>query len=157
MLLLVFLFGSRLTSAADFDVCDIESTMVFEEWKEWTSALAKPYLSAAHNNQWVNIYIDNVARASALAIDKQYAECAKIVKLHFNSANGIEIRRLLLMVKMPLGFDPENGDWWYGLYDATIGTSVIEEGIIVNCISCHKQASSSDYIFSKEMIENSVE
>jgi len=117
---------------------------------------SEPYFSTAHGQEWVNIYVDDLAKGSDLASAGQYTECAKIVKVHFTGASGTEVRWLMLMVKMPVGFDPDNGDWWYGYYDASVGTSVIEQGIIVNCIHCHEQASGTDYIFSKEVIEKST-
>lgn len=58
----------------------------------------------------------------------------------------------MLMVKMPAGFDPDNGDWWYGMYDKSVETSVIEQGIIVNCIACHNRASGTDYVFSTAVV-----
>ena len=157
VLLLVSLSGPQFAVAQDLDECDIESAMAFEEWREWTATFPKPNFSSTHGNNWINIYIDDLARTSSLATTRQYEQCAKIAKLAFTDSSGTEVRKVLIMVKMPTGFDPDNGDWWYGNYDASIGTSVIEQGIVVNCIKCHKQASDIDYIFSKEIIENLME
>ena len=157
VLLLVSLSGPQFAVAQDLDECDIESAMAFEEWREWTATFPKPNFSTTHGNNWINIHIDDLARTSSLATTRQYEQCAKIAKLAFTDSSGTEVRKVLVMVKMPTGFDPDNGDWWYGNYDASIGTSVIEQGIVVNCIKCHKQASDIDYIFSKEIIENMME
>jgi hypothetical protein len=55
------------------------------------------------------------------------------------------------MVKMPLGYDSENADWWYGVYDAS-GMDMWNEGKLSGCIICHKQATEMDYLFSKEVM-----
>ena len=156
VLLLVSLSGPQIAVAQDLDECDVGPVMAFEEWSEWTATSPKPYRSTEHRD-WVKIYIDDLARASAQATAEQYAECAKIAKVHFTDFRGDETYLLILMVKMPAGFDPDDGDWLYAMYDTTVGTSVIEQGIIKNCIACHKRASGMDYIFSKEIIEKLVE
>jgi hypothetical protein len=55
------------------------------------------------------------------------------------------------MVKMSPGFDPENADWWYGVYDES-GTNMWDEGKLSDCIICHKQTADTDYLFSKDVI-----
>ena len=109
VLLLVSLSGPQIAIAQNLDECDIESAMVFEEWSEWTATSPKPYRSTEHRD-WVNIHIDDIARASAQAAAEQYAECAKIAKVHFTDFRGDETYLLMLMVKMPAGFDPDDGD-----------------------------------------------
>jgi hypothetical protein len=151
----VFIGISRPTAVAqDLDHCEISSAMAFEEWKEWRMIFPEPYRSNEHRD-WVNIYVDGLTAASAT--DEQFEECAKIAKVHFTNSSGIESYLLMLMVKMPSGFDPDHSDWWYGMYDTTVSTSVIEQGVIANCIKCHKRASNTDYVFMSSAINASME
>ena len=46
----------------------------------------------------------------------------------------------------------ENGDWWCGIYDKS-GTIAKKQGRLLNdCITCHKQAAKTDYLFSEEVL-----
>jgi hypothetical protein len=99
----------------------------------------------------VGIYVNNRAEATYLSASSPYQICAKIVKPIYTDASGTNIRKLTIMVKMPPGFDPENADWWYGIYDES-GTDMWDEGKLSDCIICHKQAAETDYLFSKEVI-----
>jgi len=49
------------------------------------------------------------------------------------------------------GYDSENFDWWYGVYDAS-GMDIRDEGKLLDCTICHKQATETDYLFSKEVM-----
>jgi len=153
----VFIGVSRPTAVAqDLDHCDISSAMAFEEWREWAAIFPEPYRSNANGqSDWVNIYVDGLTEASTTG--EQFEECAKIAKIHYTNARGIQTRRLMLMVKMPSGFDPDHGDWWYAMYDTAVGTSVIEQGVIANCIKCHERASDTDYVFMSNAINASME
>jgi len=142
--------------AAEFDECGIESSIAFEDWKQWAKTTPTPYFSREHGNRWVTIYFDDSAGAADQSTNEEFVECAKIVKVHFTGMSGTTPRKLFLMAKMPAGFDPDHGDWWYGNYNATAGAAMIEEGAVEACIACHQRASGLDYVFSKPMIANAV-
>jgi len=156
-LLIPFLLsGSQIVAALDFDECGIESAVAFEDWRGWNKTSPTPYLSGEHSS-WATIYFDELAGESSQSANGQFVPCAKIVKVHFTNAGGTAIRKLFLMAKMPAGFDPDHGDWWYGNYDASIGAGMIEQGAVEGCISCHERASDLDYVFFKTQIEKSME
>ena len=154
--LLSFPFGSELAIAAEFDDCDIESSIAFEDWRQWAKTTPEPYFSREHGNRWVTIYFDDLAGTSDQSGNGEFAVCAKIIKVHFTGISGDTPRKLFLMAKMPAGFDPDHGDWWYGNYNHTDGPAMIEQGAVDACIDCHKKASSLDYVFSKPMIASSA-
>lgn len=131
--------------------CDDDNGMTFEDWREWVQVTSKPVISKGHSNNWVGIYVDELAKDTYLSAGAPYSECAKIVKPIYNDAEGKSVRKLTIMVKMPLGYDPENGDWWYASYDAT-GMKVRQQGRLAGCIPCHKQAAETDYLFSKDVL-----
>jgi len=154
--LLSFPLGSKVAFAAEFDECGMESTIAFEDWKQWAKTTPEPYFSREHGNRWVTIYFDDLAGTSDQSTNAPFAVCAKIIKVHFTNISGDTPRKLFLMAKMPTGFDPDHGDWWYGNYNATAGAAMIEQGAVEACIDCHKKVSSLDYVFSKPMIANSA-
>ncbi len=157
VLALFVLSGLHGATALDFDECGIDSAVAFEDWRIWNKTTPEPYLSSQHANDWVTIYFDDLAKTADLVSTGKFAVCAKIGKVHFRSARGIVPRYLMLMVKMPAGFDPDHGDWWYGYYDISVGAALVEQGAIEGCIKCHKQASGMDYVFAKGLIEKSME
>ena len=149
-------FGQLNVIAAEFDECGIESSIAFEDWRQWAKTTPEPYLSREHGNRWVTIYFDELADTSDKSSSGQFAVCAKIIKVHYFSERSRTLRKLFLMAKMPAGFDPDHGDWWYGNYNATAGAAMIEQGVVEACIDCHQRASGLDYVFSKPMIANST-
>ena len=157
--LVIFLAGAFILNAVSAlgaesdpatESCD-NTEMNFEGWRHWTRVTPKPVRSKAHSNNWVGIYVNNRAEATYLSASSPYQICAKIVKPIYTDASGTNIRKLTIMVKMPPGFDPENADWWYGIYDES-GTDMWDEGKLSDCIICHKQAAETDYLFSREVI-----
>jgi len=143
--------------AGEFDECDIESSIAFEDWRQWAKTTPEPYFSREHGNRWVTIYFDDPASTTNQLTSGKFAVCSKIIKVHFTGVSGATPRKLFLMAKMPAGFDPDHGDWWYGNYNHLVGPAMIEQGAIEACIDCHQQASGLDYVFSKPMIANSTQ
>jgi hypothetical protein len=123
----------------------------FSNWQEWTPILNKPVRSVGHNDNWVGIFVDDLAKATYLAAGAPYPECARIVKPIYRDAKGTSVRKLTIMVKMPAGYDTENGDWWYAKADPS-GSRIGRHGRLDDCISCHKQAAETDYLFSRDVM-----
>ena len=77
---------------------------------------------------------------------------SEVFKPLYSDAEGKEFARLVIMVKMEEGYDSDNGDWWYGVYDES-GTEMAYEGRIPECIRCHKMAIETDYLFSRSVMK----
>ena len=156
-LLIIFSLSSlQIATALGFDECNIESTIAFEDWREWNKTSISPYFSGEHRS-WATIYFDELAAKSSQSTNGQFLPCSKIVKVHFTDISGTTTRKLFLMAKMSAGFDPDHGDWWYGNYDTSVGAGMIEQGAVEGCISCHQSAATLDYVFFKEQIKESME
>jgi hypothetical protein len=141
--------------AAEKNCRDI-AKLTFEGWQNWRQVTAKPVQSAGHSNNWVGIYVDALALKTYLSAGAPYPPCARIVKPIYEDSSGATVRKLTVMVKMPPGYDPENGDWWYANTDP-VGTQIYLQGRLQGCIPCHKQAAETDYLFSKEVLEATKE
>ncbi len=155
---MVFFIGALILNASNVLGAEHDSAtqscsdakMTFEDWRHWTSVTLKPVKSQGHSNNWVRIYVNKLAETTYLSASSPYQICAKIVKPIYTDSSGTNIRKLTIMVKMPPGYDPENADWWYGKSDES-GIDVWG-GKLPDCITCHKQAAETDYLFSKEVI-----
>ena len=132
--------------------CGKGGKMTFEDWRTWTKVTPKPLVSEGHGGQWVGVYVTDLAKDIYLAGGAPYPKCAKIVKPLYAAASGSKVEELMIMVKMPAGYDSYNGDWWYGVYDAS-GTGAMKEGKLGGCMNCHYKALQTDYLFSKEVLE----
>lgn len=101
--------------------------------------------------------MDDLARNIYLtASGDTFPTCATIVKTHlFVGSDGAEtVTALTVMVKLPAGYDPENNDWWWGMYDST-GKNPQMTGKIEACITCHKPQAEADFVFSQTVLEQS--
>ncbi len=152
-----FLAVSMMTLASSQSVnsagdCNDVNAMTFEGWREWAQVTQKPIISEGHSNNWVGIFVDELAKDTYLSASAPFPECAKIVKPIYFDAEGKSIRKLTIMVKMQPGYDPDNGDWWYANADAS-GTKIGRNGRLQGCIGCHYDAAETDYLFSKDVLD----
>lgn len=131
--------------------CD-DQEVSFEAWTDWPQVTQQPVMSAGHSNNWVGIFANPLAQQIYLDQGTSYPVCAAIVKPAYTDAEGQTIKQLTMMMKMPEGFDPENGDWWYAISGPS-GTNPVPQLRRSVCISCHEQAAETDYLFSGDVME----
>jgi hypothetical protein len=94
------------------------------------------YVTSFYNDEAVAWGFDGPAPAGTIAVKAQYA-----VPDEANPAN------LVVMKKIP-GYDPENGDWFYAMYDIAGEPGVT--GKVPLCLGCHARvADSRDYVFGE--------
>lgn len=119
----------------------------FADWASWTKKTPARLMSKSHSKMWVEIYTDGAASAPFDAKQGPYPEGARIVKAQYAAESGGDAKNLTVMKKMPAGYDPDNGDWYYGVLGAD--GSVMKEGKIEMCSMCHDQVSEQDYVFGQ--------
>jgi len=153
MLILTFVMlviSTQVLAGSSDDNCDPKMGITFMNWRNWTPVTVKPVVSEGHSNNWVGVFVNKIAKAKYLSAGSPYPVCAKIVKPIYLDETGTKVLKLTVMLKMPPGYDPENGDWWYASYDKT-GEFSWQQGKLSGCIPCHKQATDTDYLFSREV------
>ena len=101
----------------------------------------------------VSIYVDDRAKDKYLSASSPFPVCAKIAKAQVAELDPSFVRGFFVMVKMPAGYDPEHGDWWYAMFDGT-GSVSRQTGKLEACIACHTQAAEADYVFAKQVLES---
>ena len=123
----------------------------YRTWKRYNTA---PYLSSTHGNHYVNNYAN--ATASAYGRFEQAGKMPEgsiIAKDSFavTTTGGILLGPMVLMEKMPPGFNAASGDWKYTLVQPdgevlgeTNGRN--PEGVDY-CIACHAAVEHQDHLF----------
>jgi hypothetical protein len=130
--------------------CSAENTPNFADYATWMKVNPKPIKG---HETFVNIYVDDDAKDVYLsASGETFPECAMIVKTHLQSKDSENLTAVTVMVKMPAGYDPENNNWWWGMYDKD-GKVAEMSGKVDVCIACHKPAATTDYVFSQKVME----
>lgn len=128
-----------------------ERVMVFPKWKK-TYDLTKGIIESDAHNAYVEILMNKKAVDAYIEVKPLFPVGSELFKPLYSDAEGKEFARLVIMVKMEEGYDSENGDWWYGVYDER-GTKMAYEGRIPECISCHAMAKETDYLFARSVMK----
>jgi hypothetical protein len=118
----------------------------FSAWAGFTKVTGGRIFSKGHGKKWVDIYVPPTVAGTYRAGQGPYPVGTRIVKAQYASESASAVAALTVMAKMAPGYDPEHGDWFYGIYDAS-GANAQKSGKIAMCINCHDQASDRDYLF----------
>lgn len=145
-------FAAEIKNGDRSKTCIPEKSLDFSDWKSWIRINPKPQLSVGHSNVWVEIYVNKLAKDIYLNAQAPYPPCAKIVKVSYKDRETKQFIDLTAMFKMPAGYDSENNDWWYATFDQ-VGVHAEEKGRLANCITCHKKAARTDFLFSNEVMK----
>jgi len=128
-----------------------EHIMTFPKWKE-SYDLTKGVIESDAHNAYVEIFMNRKAVSAYREVKPLFPVGSQLFKPLYSDPEGKNCARLVIMVKMEEGYDPDNGDWWYGVYDES-GTKMAYEGRIPECISCHAMAKETDYMFSRSVMK----
>lgn len=128
-----------------------ERVMVFPKWKK-SYDLTKGIIDSDAHNAYVKILMNKKAVDAYTNVKSVFPVGSEVYKPLYSDVEGKEFARLVIMVKMEEGYDSENGDWWYGVYDES-GTQMAYEGRIPECISCHAMSKATDYMFSRSVMK----
>ena len=115
-------------------------------WESWTKVNAEPFVSKGHKKPWVNVYVPAEHSASYAALAGEMPQGFAVVKSVHEDVNGAagDVAMLTVMAKMGSDYDPENGNWYYGVLSKD-GSKAMKEGKIEMCIGCH--STGEDYLF----------
>ncbi len=128
-----------------------EDVMVFPQWRQHYKLTPEIIQSDAHN-AYIEIYLNDKAKDAYINVEPRFKEGSQVFKPLYADPQGKHIARLVIMVKMYEGYDSDNGDWWYGVYDPS-GTKMWYEGRIPECIDCHAMAKETDYLFARSVMK----
>ena len=118
---------------------------------------ARAYPSAVSTGADIDVWISSFGAVAYGAVDPdrtgsgiRLPEGTLIVREVLDAAGAL--RKLTLMAKGPAGYNPEVGDYWFGVTDPA-GTPIVENGVelrgkLTQCYSCHQaRGVADDYLF----------
>ena len=124
----------------------------FPDWKNLHKINTEALRSDSHS-AWFDIYINVLAKKPYMQQSSLLPVGSIVVKPLYPDPDRSEISKLTIMIKMEKGYDSDNGDWWYGVYDET-GMEGSYQGKIKSCIKCHTHGKETDYMFSESVMDN---
>ncbi len=151
-LLLVLILSTMFMLDLSASKTDNKNEFTFPRWKSLHKLNTDALVSGAHR-AWFDIYVNTLAKKAYLEKLSLFPVGSIVLKPLYPDSQRSKTARLTIMIKMEKGYDTENSDWWYGVYDET-GMEVSYQGKIKSCIKCHTLAKETDYMFSESMMEN---
>jgi hypothetical protein len=120
----------------------------FAGWSSWTQISPKPFVSKGHRKQTASLHVESAEHADwyrRLPEGTSAPVGFRVVKVMYKDAGATSIANIMGMTKMPAGYDPDKGDWFYGVYDES-GTKTMQAGKLEMCIDCHSSSDDTDYL-----------
>lgn len=121
----------------------------FADYFTWTRANPQKDLEESAHPLIKDIYVDDVAAETVASSAFPYAEGSTLIKERMDPAT-LSVTTLYTMRKVA-GFDPENGDWQYGVLERESAGAFtggwMDTEASSGCIGCHKGAADTDYTF----------
>ena len=121
------------------------------EYADWTRLNPqKNFITSAHPTA-KDVYVNEVGAEAALTRSFPFPEGSELVK-ESTDTDTLSVFVITAMRKVA-GFDPDNGDWQYGMFergeDGAFAGMWIETGTDMHqmCVSCHVGAAATDYAF----------
>ncbi len=87
----------------------------WQDWKNYTNVSPGAWVSKTHAKRFVEIYVNDIALEAYNTPDADMPVGSIVVKPSWENVDGVagESGPLFIMEKMPAGFAPDNGDWFY--------------------------------------------
>lgn len=127
-----------------------EGEFTFAFWQDMNLLNKYPFESEDHRS-YVDIHVNNLAKEQYIRESDKFPVGSIIVKPLYPEQKRKNIARIMVMMKMEDGYDGNNGNWWYGIYDES-GMKASHQGRIASCIACHEVAEDTDYLFSESVM-----
>jgi len=114
----------------------------------WERANAQKSFEESAHPVAKDIYMNELAAETARASSFPYAEGSTFIKERMDPET-LQVTTLYAMRKVA-GFDPDNGNWQYAVFEREAGTfgggwmSAENAGM---CVGCHVDAADTDYTF----------
>jgi hypothetical protein len=121
----------------------IMQTDPYDQWAQFPEAQGT-MASAFPHGPMARTFINGVMATALTDLAGSAPDGAIIVKENLGDSTAPLFNQLTLMWKVT-GFNPDGGDWFWATFST--GGEVVAEGILNDCLSCHRGAESNDFIF----------
>ena len=152
MMFMSDLFASNIDNDKRVIKDDSKNQFTFPRWKSLHKLNTEALKSDSHR-AWFDIYINTLAKKAYIQKWRLFPVGSIVVKPLYPDPKRSETSKLTIMIKMEKGYDTDNSDWWYGVYDET-GMEGWYQGKIKSCIKCHTYGKETDYMFSESVMES---
>ncbi len=116
---------------------------------QWSRANPQKSFEESAHPVAKDIYYNETAGPTILSQNFPYPEGSILVKER-TDPESLMVTTLYAMRKAP-GFDPDNGDWQYGVFeqmdDGSFGNGWFTAENQAMCVGCHSDAADKDYTF----------
>jgi hypothetical protein len=138
-------------ASAEIDESSLLSMLpIYDGSPAFTRLNEEPYLTALPSGAALNVWVSSNAFAAYGGIAPETVgsgieapEGTMIVREVLDGAGAIET--LTLMYKGPQGYNPEVGDYWFGVTDPD--GKPIKMGKLEECYGCHQERAADGYLF----------
>lgn len=117
---------------------------------DWTRLNPQPnFIESAHPTV-KDVFVNDLGREAALTRSFPFPEGSELVKASIGDDLSVFV---VTAMRKVAGFDPDNGDWEYGMFerqgDGSWGGMWAEVGSDMHmmCVSCHTGAANNDFVF----------
>ncbi|MFZ5480206.1 MAG: cytochrome P460 family protein [Myxococcota bacterium] len=117
-------------AAEDLDA-ELEDYEAWAQPPDWTGV--RPSCDADHG-EYVQLWLNAVALDDVEADRETFSEGAIFVIEGYQD-EGLTVKGLDAIRKVP-GYDPDNGDWFWGHYDED--HAPVATGRVTGCVGCHE-------------------
>lgn len=107
-------------------------------WPSWVKVNAARFPSEGHGGRWVDVYVE-ADYVDAYVTGGPAPVGMRIIKAGYADEAGTAFQALTVMGKMAAGYDPDGGDWYYGVLDRDGRTAKLQ-GKLAMCRDCHDTA-----------------
>lgn len=99
-----------------------------------------------HRDKFVVVYVNDIGREAMMTAKRpKFPEGSIIVKEKYSAKESVPPELLTVMRKREAGYNPQNGDWEYMVFDGP-GTIVKARGKLEPCQGCHLMHQNTDYV-----------
>lgn len=132
-------------SSEDTELAEALWTAI-DGYQDWSQTVdwegVQPSEDGTHG-AYVQIWLDDLANGTVeAAAGSDMPGGAILVKEGYDDAEGATLKAITVMQKID-GYDADNGDWFYGRYDADGGILIAGQDAIDSCAGCHASGQDS--------------
>jgi len=143
--------GEPPTAATSAPASPYQLPVDVASWQTWTKVNGETFASRSHQKVMVDVFVTKDDAQAYADLQGPMPVGMALVKAQYADDGGQKgaAKNLTVMVKMEPGFDPEHGDWYYGVYSFDGKKAMLEgksDGKTAMCVNCHDTAD-VDYVF----------
>ena len=120
------------------------------DYREWTRLNPQPNSIASAHPTVKDVFVNDAGADAALSRSFPFPEGSEFIKASLGEDLSVFV---VTAMRKVAGFDPDNGDWEYGMFER--GSDGAFEGMWAEvgsdmhmmCVSCHTGAADNDFVF----------